>query len=242
MNMDLAIPDQAVKYILFQRTGHLVLERRKLFRLLNKYSPLPAFNMAVKLEALIRKHDVKQSFVEDIRHEYEDIKPWLPKQCGRVLDIGCGVAGIDALLHRHYGDDGHLVFELLDKTDTERKVYYGFRERGAFYNSLNVAEELLTGNGVPRQNIRAMEVGADGRIDAEPGLDLVISLISWGYHYAVGTYLSQVVRLLRPGGCLIMDVRKGTDGLEELAPKFETLTSISTTPGRTRVLAIKAAA
>lgn len=42
-------------------------------------------------------------------------------------------------------------------------------------------------------------------------LDLVISLVSWGFHFPVSTYLDQVHDLLREGGRLILDLRKRKD-------------------------------
>jgi SAM-dependent methyltransferase len=253
MSATLAIPDKAVKYILFQRTAYLVLERQPFFRFINKYSPIPAFNVAVGLESTLRSRQVKRDFANDMLSEYKDIREWLPERCERMLDIGCGVAGIDALVYQHYADRHAAAavesgdpspaqgpqIELLDKTLVEDKVFYGFKRHGAFYNSLRVAADLLIENGVPADTIRLWEVGGDSRIETESGLDLIISLISWGYHYPVSVYLEQVVDKLRPGGCLIMDVRKGTEGLDALAQAFRELRTISASDTQIRIRAIK---
>jgi hypothetical protein len=39
------------------------------------------------------------------------------------------------------------------------------------------------------------------------GLDLVLSTISWGFHYPLSTHLPQVAAKLRPGGRIIVDLR-----------------------------------
>ena len=171
--------------------------------------------------------------------EYEDIKAWLPEKCSKSLDIGCGIGGIDVLLHKHYNRDANLQFYLLDKTSVAKNVYYHFEKQAAFYNSLKVAEEFLCCNGTNRQNIHLLEATEDCCINAEPGIDLVISLLSWGFHYPISTYISQVHDIIRPGGHVITDIRKGTAGEKELADKFSKLQVISTAPKRLRVLAIK---
>ncbi len=239
MSWNMAISNDAVKYILFQRTAYLMLARTMVFRKLNKLSPWPLYKFAVALESTVRRGKVKQLFNNDMNAEYEDIKAWLPKKCSRILDIGCGVGGIDVLLHKHYNCDSNMEFCLLDKTSIAEKIYYRFEEQGAFYNSLKVAEELLCSNGKNRKNIHLLNATEDCRIDAQPGIDLVISLLSWGFHYPISTYIDQVYDVTETGGCVIIDIRTGTGGEKELADKFSELQVISSTQKRLRVLAIK---
>ena len=68
-------------------------------------------------------------------------------------------------------------------------------------------------------------------------LDLVISLISWGFHYPVAVYADQVREILRPGGRVILDVRKGTDGREQLEARFPRVLQISETRKKERLCA-----
>src|SRR6185369_15191748 len=46
-----------------------------------------------------------------INREFREIKPWLPRQVQSIVDIGCGFAGIDVLLARHFGPlcDARLI-------------------------------------------------------------------------------------------------------------------------------------
>jgi len=239
MFLAINVPSSAVKYILFQRTGYLVFPKTKLFRMLNKLSLGLFYNTAVTLESILRKEKVKQSFIADMFNEYEDIKSWLPGKCSAILDIGCGCGGIDVLLYRHYKCDRRIDFYLLDKTSIAREIYYDFEERGAFYNSFDVTQRLLFQNGIPTENMHFLEVTPDYRINARVGIDLVISLFSWGFHYPVSTYIDQVHDILRQGGHVIIDIRKNTDGLKELEQKFAKVQIISETKKRIRVSAIK---
>lgn len=229
------VPDDALRYILFQRTDYLALPRRPLlFRALRRLSSRPPLDAAIALESAWRGRSVRRAFNLDMAREYEEIRPHLPRRAVAILDIGCGVGGIDVLLHRHYGTPR---LYLVDRTQTSDRVYYGFETRGAFYNSLEATRRLLLTNGVPEPALRFREVGDECRLDIPEAVDLVISLISWGFHYPVTVYADQVRALLRPGGRVILDVRKGTDGVAQLRDRFPSVTTISETPKKERVVA-----
>ena len=218
--MNIKVPNNAVKYILFQRT-ELSIYRSKEWLLrfvMNKY--LPIYNFAVNLEALLLSNRAKKLFSADMEVEYFNLKEYLPERPENILDIGCGVAGIDVMLTRHYGKEGKKVnFYLLDKTELNKKVFYGLEKTAAYYNSLDIARDFLIANGVSNENIHTQEVTGDPVFPGKQ-FDLVISLISWGFHYPVETYLEEVYGLLKPGGKLIIDVRKGSGGEKFIEDKF----------------------
>jgi len=234
MRASISIPDEAVKYILLQRTSYLSSPTRALFRI-NPW----VYKQAVALEAALRRSRVKRLFNEGIAAEYEEIEAWLPTSVGAVLDIGCGVGGIDVLLYRRYDSRPEIQFHMLDKTTTDKKLYYGFERQGAFYNSLAVTELVLFHNGIPKKNIHLLEATPDHRIPVPSGVDLVLSLLSWGFHYPVSVYMDQVRDILKPGGCLILDVRKGTGGEEVLKQTFAWVETISEHQRHVKVLALR---
>ena len=135
-----------------------------------------------------------------IAEDFEMLRPYLPGHTGAILDIGCGVAGIDALLYRHYGG---CRIHLIDGTGTG-SGRYGFRERMEPYNSMAATREMLEANGVEPSDI----------IEGAPDkARLVLSLMSWGFHYPVSTYLKTVEDCL--DGVLVVDVRHGREQLDE---------------------------
>ncbi|HVB19805.1 MAG TPA: class I SAM-dependent methyltransferase [Candidatus Paceibacterota bacterium] len=174
----------------------------------------------VLFEARFFRARIKRLFTKDMEREYESIKAILPENPSTILDIGCGVAGIDVMLARHYRERGRNVdFYLLDKTELNDRVYYGLEKTASYYNSLDVARDLLVANGVRKEMIHTQEVT---RAPMFPGVqfDIVLSLISWGFHYPVETYLDEVYTLLKPGGELIIDIRKGSIGEKPIQGKF----------------------
>lgn len=219
-SVEFTIPQGSEMYIAYQRTSYV-------------FPVLEGIFTKVKLGSFYGRHitpllgkwckaTIQDQYHRDLRNEYETIQKYLPSTCARILDIGCGVAGIDLFLSRHYGHTADVW--LLDK-DGVSDVYYGFEDVASFYNSLDVARQFLELNGVSASRIHTVNM----LNEAFPGgavFDLVISLISWGFHYPVSTYIDQVYKTLAPNGSLIIDVRADTSGEEELRKKFKSVSVI----------------
>jgi hypothetical protein len=108
----LDMPDEAIKYILFQRTSYLKFPHNWFYRKLKKLSPIFLYDTFVNTEAYFRRDAIKQLYCEDILIEYETIKEHLPQTCQNILYIGCGMAGIDIFLFKHYQSDTKINYFL----------------------------------------------------------------------------------------------------------------------------------
>ncbi|MBL7131192.1 MAG: hypothetical protein ISS45_07310 [Candidatus Omnitrophica bacterium] len=238
MKETINIPDEAIKYILFQRTEYVYLTKTLLYRFANKFIPFSLYKPIVRLDACLRKKIIRSFFNKDLEQEYESIRNYLPTKCNSILDIGCGVAGIDVFLSKHYFPK-NIDFYLLDKTKVEKRIYYMFEEKGAFYNSLRTAQKLLLENGIKKENINLIEATDNSDIMIASKIDFAISLISWGFHYPVTTYLNRVWELLNDKGCIIIDIRKGTNGKKEIEDKFSEIKIVLDSKKYLRILAVK---
>ncbi len=217
--MSMFIPQEALPYIFFQRTAYL--NDKPLKRFLDVVSARIPFlyKLNVNFLTTIYAQEFKDSFSKDMQEEFSQILPSLPSSMTSLLDIGCGVAGFEVVLNQHFKNS--VDNYLLDKTATDKTIYYKFEKRGSFYNSLETAKHLLTANSVPETKIHLQEATPDNKILlSATSIDVVISLISWCFHYPAETYLDEVCRVLKPGGILIVDVRKGTDGEERIRAKL----------------------
>lgn len=183
--------------------------------------PKSAYQYIIYQQTSIKTYgDVEKMFNEQILTDYESMKDFLPGKCHAILDIGCGVCGIDVALYNHYDRSEYIRFYLLDRTEIS-KLVYGFSEKPAFYNSLDVAKELLSSNGILPKQLNFIEAPVEnGTFALTLEMNLVISLFAWGFHFPVLKYISQVYQLLGSGGKLIIDIRKGTDGRSELVKYF----------------------
>ncbi len=243
------VPKEATKYVIFQRTQYLFFRRNSIVQKIVKLLPkriaysleslFSNFNLIVSIEAFFTHKTVEKMLSNEMNAEYESMKNYLPKNVHSILDIGCGVGGIDVLLFKHYQNLNPKIY-LLDKTEMPSKVYYSFKPKGCYYNSLPLSRKLLEQNKVPKDKIFTEEA-RDNHIDFDAKFDLVISLISWGFHYPVSTYLDQVYDKLNAGGALIIDVRKvhGSNGLNEIKQKFGNYKIIYESSKNTRIVAMK---
>jgi SAM-dependent methyltransferase len=161
-----------------------------------------------------RRDAVAQAYWEGMQEDYESLGPYLPERVSSMLDIGCGLGGIDLMLYRHYAEFGPTV-ALLDREGVSDSVYYGYAPEAAHYASLELARRFLVENGVPSEAVATFNADGDG-YPAGRQFDLIISVVSWGFHYPLETYLSDVDRTLSVGGTLVIDVREGTNAEEKL--------------------------
>ncbi|XWV24938.1 hypothetical protein QJ856_gp0843 [Tupanvirus deep ocean] len=174
--------------------------------------------------------EMLENLIKKQQSEIEIINTFLTKTPKTVLDIGCGLGIYDLALHDFYKTN--IKFYLLDKTTTpeeEKKVFYGHREVAAFYNNLDYTEEFLSINGINKENINCITVEDDIEITKNflkqnlSNIDLVISIISWGFHYPIKTYLDTVHDILSDDGLLCLHCRNINENLPVLMTKFEIL-------------------
>lgn len=139
--------------------------------------------------------NVAEEYGRSIRRDYRQIEPFLPDTCESILDIGCGVAGIDVLLKRRYPN---AELRLMDGDGDDKTRMAGFGETMRPFANREVTEALLRKNRIPFSGW--VEPGTKEKLT----FDLVISLLSCGWHYPATTY--DVDAKL-----VIYDIRYGTD-------------------------------
>lgn len=181
-----------------------------------------ALALAVLQRTAINRRD--RAYSQLIDYDMALMRPYLPEKAERILDIGSGIAGIDVRLHQIY-PDAH--FYLLDSTGDNIK--YGIEAEQVFYNSQDVAEDLLISNGVPAEQIHLLEATPDYEINVDD-VDLALSLFSWGWHYPLEVYAKAVAKAVVSGGVLIIDVRNAV-GKGLLEEAFELMASIALQDG-----------
>ena len=173
--------------------------------------------------------DIARCYEKDIKKDYESIKNYLPETCEKILDIGCGLAGIDLFLSGHYQNQTEL--HLLDYNKIDKAIHYGYQKQGSIYNNLAVSAQFLKLNGVDKKKIKVH--------DAEQSFpckkfDIIISLLSCGFHYPVEIYLNQIKKSKQ--GIVILDIRSDSGQIELLEKHFNSVEIIATYSKCERVL------
>lgn len=160
------IPDECVPYIRYQRS-----------RFIEAKVPDP--------------NEVKRRYAAWVREDFENMEPHLPANVRSIIEVGCGMAGIQLYLKRKFPD---ATLTLLDGNKVTRAGGAGYSSIPDVYNSRAHTEALLAANGVGVD--RWLDIGAKQVLDA----DLILSMASWGFHYPFATYSAQ--------GFVIVDLRR----------------------------------
>lgn len=153
-----------------------------------------------------------EAYAAAVQFDFEAMKPWLLE--GDLLDIGCGVGGPTSLIAQHCKGKVHLV----DGTGWGQR-HVGYDSVMDPYNDRQATELMLLANGIT--DFQWWPVGAK----TLPKVRNVVSLISWGWHYPVSTYLGAVEDALETGGRLILDLRPGKGGEQALSRSFDLIGS-----------------
>ena len=169
------------------------------------------------LESIFRRKSILEASLEDARRECDEIGSYLGERSIRTaFDIGCGHALIDLFLYRKYGCNIHLV-----DIETSANHHHEWQSSGAGYASLASAKRFLVVNGLPAEAVQTTNPQVSQLVD-EP-CELMLSLLSAGFHYPVAEYAQFAHRCLVPGGVFIFDARKGQDQ-EEAVRDFAEVT------------------
>jgi len=209
--------------IIFQRTELGRLSRKPWLKRFWSYEELVRFDGALYGGRVINE------YLQCMEREWRTLEAWVPKGAAYFLDIGCGVAGIHQWTYRHFcenedesaGDGRSYSLTLCDRDSSCDRVYYDFNARGAAYNDLDLSRVFLESFGIPARAIEGIDADRD-RLPFERKFDLIMSLISWGFHYPIETYLDYARQQLAEEGVMIVDCRRGTSGLSSLEEYFDT--------------------
>ena len=150
----------------------------------------------------------------ELQQTLDTFKALLPARAERILDIGCGMAGIDVLLHRIYPDAEIVLADKQGVSEKPKTRYHRDASEFGHYHDFDAALALLEANGVSLDRVRTCDLGVEPFPADE--FDVVISLLSWGFHYPISTYQPRV------RGVIVADISGGSDGEKQLASYGET--------------------
>ncbi len=217
--MNYKLPQEARELALYQRTGLLPKNNvpiiKKILKRLRLIDRNKEYKNFVSNTAKKEANNIDKKYFSEIRIKANIILKHIPIGTSSILDIGCGIAGLD-LIFNEYLNLSKIY--LLDKTKIDESIWYGFKETAAFYNSLELAKDTLVQNNVDKNIIELIDAPSNGVIPLQKeSIDLVVSTISWGFHYPISFYLKSVFNLLNKNGLVILDLRLGKNMKKEIS-------------------------
>lgn len=161
------------------------------------------------------RHDFdtwKKAYEKSLDAIFQSIAAVLPDTCGRIIDVGSGLGGIDVLLANHYGATQQPICCLVDGIDDPPVVEWHHKT----FSNQGRALDFLKKNGVKYPcyfSPRNWPIGTKA--------DLVVSFAAYCFHIPVSDYLKDIQVSIHDKTVLIFDVRRSRrDWLEELVRAF----------------------
>lgn len=162
-----------------------------------------------------------EAYERDLWATYQEMRPHLPANCSRILDVGSGLGGIDVLLYRHY--EGMTGITLLDGLRDPPVM----RKHAETFSNAEVARDFLRMNDISGHQVWTADPAGDNFLVGGPLYDLVVSFGSWCFHYAPNVYIERVLEASHPGTVFILDVRRDKgEWISQLLKRFREVRSL----------------
>jgi len=199
------------KYFLLQRNNYLTSIQKKIRKIFGRYL---FTNFFINFFNPISKINYKLN--NEFESEFKQLIKYLPNKVENVADIGCGLGIINILINNHFNKK--IDFTLIDRDKIESKVSYGFDPKGQFYNNFKLTSDLLIGNGIKKERLNLIDVNNKNNLTTK--FDLVISLLSMGYHYPITQYLKFFIKNTHKKTIFIFDIANEHTKFEEISKIF----------------------
>jgi len=215
-NINIPTDRQFIENLILQRTGHFINYGGA--RALNHWF---ACGDKTQLFDFLSRNDLLQRFFRDtfndISLEADALISNLPAECfNSIVSIGPGNGILELLLIKKTTVKTILLIDI-ETSDTHQ---HGYNPTGSGYASLDAARSFLISNGVPSQSITTCNPKFEDLPDFR--FDLLLSILSMGFHYPCDEYTDFICKNFRPGGFVVFDKRRGTpdSGFDVLRKSF----------------------
>ncbi len=175
---------------------------------------------------------VKLTFAE-ITAEFEELRPHIAALApASAVSIGPGLGFFEILMY-NTSRPNLLLIDIEQSAEHQ----HGYAQSGSGYSSLASCRNFLIGNSAEPAHITCCNPRKEPLPEA--GFDIVVSLLSMGFHYPCDEYVAFITKGLRQGGLMIIDKRTGAPdaGWAALLPLFDVVKSTPASKSERLVLA-----
>lgn len=163
----------------------------------------------LRAEARLRQRSIADISEREIKTEISRLVSSLPeKEVHSVASIGPGL-GIEVV---ELAKVLPISEVLLIDIEENNRFHHGFQGEGAGYNDLTVTRKFIEENLARKLNYHLINPLTSDHLQKHKNrYQLIISLISCGFHYPAETYLEFFRDNLNDDGRIILDLRLGED-------------------------------
>jgi len=141
---------------------------------------------------------------------YKLIIEEFPEQDLTILDVGVGIGGYHKKWIREHSNSSTLY--LMDNSEfNSRALLYGHGDSDRYYNSLFLTRNFLNIHDSSKVKVKSIEIKKEYPGKLPNHLDLIISFISWGFHYSLEDYWITITqRMSLFTSIILIDIRKNS--------------------------------
>ena len=142
--------------------------------------------------------------MREISQDVDILFSSLPHRCfNRVVSIGPGNGILELLLMKRVRVNALLLIDI-EESDIHQ---HGFASHGSGYASLRATKDFLVANGIEADSIFVCNLRI-AALSTFPS-DLIMSILSMGFHYPCDDYTDFILQSLQSGGQTVFDKRRG---------------------------------
>jgi hypothetical protein len=146
----------------------------------------------------------------------------------KIIDIGAGNSVTDLLLQKYIPGSEFYLVDRNSFISPTSKAQTPTKENPCWQHSWNIVEDAIKASNLDRSKFHFLDISDDWNVEA----DMITSYMAWCMHFPKEVYWSRVLKSLKIGGRLVLDVNIGWEKeviekiSDELNCKHTIITSI----------------
>jgi hypothetical protein len=133
--------------------------------------------------------------------------PFIPKSAKKIISVGSGISVFELIVSKYCTDS---TMYLLDKSEiSSNEQIHNFSESNkfGFYNSWDVVHDAIDASNLDKNRFIFLDPADDWCTDA----DVVMGLWSWCWAFPFEEYAEKLLKSLKIGGTLILEIKNPPD-------------------------------
>ncbi len=149
-----------------------------------------------------------------------------------IIDIGSGSSVFDLLLHKYIPDSKFYLVDRNNFITANTTAKYPTKDNPCWLHSWNIVEDAIQSSNIDRSKFTFLDVDDDWNVEA----DMITSYMAWCMHFPKEVYWPRVLKSLKIGGRLLVDINIGWEQqlIEEISDELNcrhtVITSIPVKP------------
>jgi hypothetical protein len=136
----------------------------------------------------------------------------------KIIDIGAGNSVFDLLLHKYIPDSEFYLVDRNNFITANTTVKYPTKDNPCWLHSWGIVEDAIQASNIDRSKFTFLDVDDDWNIEA----DMITSYMAWCMHFPKEVYWPRVLKSLKIGGRLLIDINIGWEQelIEEISDEL----------------------